>query len=57
MPPPPPHQATATTAKVEGDVWVNRQLLAAVGVDGWLRRISSSSSADFFNGRFVFAYF
>ncbi len=33
------------------------QLLAAAGEDGWWRRISSFSSADFFNGRFVFAYF
>jgi hypothetical protein len=36
---------------------VTWQLLAAAGEDGWWRRISSSSFADFFNGRFVFAYF
>jgi hypothetical protein len=36
---------------------VTWQLLAAAGEDSWWRRISSSSSADFFNGRFVFTYF
>jgi hypothetical protein len=36
---------------------VTWQLLAVAGKDGWWRRISASSSADFFNGRFVLAYF
>jgi hypothetical protein len=61
MPPPTTITATATTlatdTKVEGDVWVTWQLLAAAGEDGWWRRISSSLSDDFFNGRFLLAYF
>jgi hypothetical protein len=36
---------------------VTWQLLAAAGEDSWWQRISLSSSADFFNGRFVFTYF
>jgi hypothetical protein len=36
---------------------VTWQLLASAGADGWWRRISPSSSAGFFNGGFVFAYF
>jgi hypothetical protein len=49
--------ATATATKVKGDVWVTWKPLAAMGEDGWWRRISLSSSDDFFNGRFVFALF
>jgi hypothetical protein len=41
--------ATTTTTKVEGDVWVNWQRLAAVGEDGWWRRISSSLSECLFS--------
>jgi hypothetical protein len=33
------------------------QRLAVVGEDSWWRRVSSSLSADFFNGRFFLAYF
>jgi hypothetical protein len=33
---------TATAKKVEGDVWVTGQRLAAAGEDGWWRWISSS---------------
>jgi hypothetical protein len=41
---------TATATKVEGNVWVTWQLLAAAGEGGWWRRISLSLSADYFNG-------
>jgi hypothetical protein len=44
--------ALATTTKVEGNVWVTRQLLAAVGQDGWWWRISLSLSADFLTADF-----
>jgi hypothetical protein len=44
--------ALATATKVEGNVWVTWQLLAAAGGDGWWRQISSSLSADFFNGTY-----
>jgi hypothetical protein len=61
MPPPTTITATTialatTTTKVNGDVWVSWQLLAAAGEDGWWQQISSSLSADFFNGRFLMAY-
>jgi hypothetical protein len=49
--------ATATATKVEGEIWVTWQLLAAVGEDSWWRQISLSSSINFLNGRYVFAYF
>jgi hypothetical protein len=49
--------ALATTTKVEGNVWVTWQLLDAAGEDGWWWQISLSLSADFFNGRFLLAYF
>jgi hypothetical protein len=39
--------ALTTTTKVEGDVCVTWQQLAAAGEDGWWRRISLSLSADF----------
>jgi hypothetical protein len=61
--PPPPTTVTATattlaiTTKVEDKVWVTGQLLAAAGEDSWWQRISSSLSADFFNGNFLLAYF
>jgi hypothetical protein len=47
----------ATTIKVEGYIWVTGKLLAPAGEDGWWRRISSSLSADFSDGRFLLAYF
>ncbi len=31
--------ATATATKVEGNIWVNGQWLAAAGEDGWWQRI------------------
>jgi hypothetical protein len=37
--------ATTTATKVEGNVWMTWQLLAAAGEDGWWRRIFSSLSA------------
>jgi hypothetical protein len=67
LPLPPPETTTATTTattlatataiKVKGDVWVTGKLQAAAGEDGWWRQISLSFSADFFNGRFLLAYF
>jgi hypothetical protein len=47
----------ATAIKVEGYVRVTGKLLVAAGEDGWWRRISTSLSADFSNGRFLLAYF
>jgi hypothetical protein len=38
--------ALAAAAKVEGNVWVTWQLLAAAGGDGWWRRITSALSAQ-----------